>query len=133
MSFKRTGISVAVGLIVLAVGLILFKGDPNKGDFESDVAGLVSDNTGVSEDKITVDCPDDGFSTDDGSEFTCNSIIADKPTKLDVKFTDGDGNYVVTPETDPSADSSKTAVENKKPLSKAKGSKLEPKASQPKK
>ena len=97
MNLKRTALSVAAGLIVLAAGLLFFNNDPDSGDFESDVAGLVSDNTNTPEDQITVNCPEDDFSTDEGTQFNCQADIAGKQTTLAVKFTDGDGNYVVSP------------------------------------
>ena len=98
MNWKRTLFSLAIGLAVLAIGLIFFGSKKvDISDLEGQLTTLASDNFGVPEDKISVDCPDDDVDAKEGETIDCDADVGGKPIVLAVVFTDDDGHFRVTP------------------------------------
>jgi hypothetical protein len=95
MSFKRTGISLALGLLVLGIGFTFFnKKSVNDGELESQLKNQIATQQHLSVDKVSVACPS-SEELKEGTTFDCTATVDGRDLVLAIKLTSDQGDYVL--------------------------------------
>ncbi len=95
MTFKRTAISLGLGLIVLAIGFTFFnKKSVDDGELEKQLTAQILDHKNLADSDVSVSCPT-SEEQKKGTTFDCKATIDGSEHTLHVTIVDDDGNYVV--------------------------------------
>ena len=94
MNWKRIAMSVAIGIAVLVVILVVFgEKKLDSADLESKLTTQAAENARIDEADVSVSCPDD-VKVEKGTEFDCSATLAGQDVTIVVELTDDDGAYI---------------------------------------